>query len=48
MKDKMGFKGWVMSDWWAVTSTVHGFNSGLDQEMPGTSQWSAPNWFTNG
>lgn len=22
LKGKMGFKGWVMSDWWSVTETV--------------------------
>jgi len=47
LKGKMGFKGWVMSDWWAVTSVVKGLNSGLDQEMPGASDWGAPVWLTN-
>mmetsp|Transcript_49799 Transcript_49799/g.125440 ORF Transcript_49799/g.125440 Transcript_49799/m.125440 type:complete len:956 (+) Transcript_49799:40-2907(+) len=33
LREKMGFKGFVQSDWWATHSTsVH---AGLDQEMPG-------------
>jgi len=31
---KMGFKGFVQSDWWATQETS--VNAGLDQEMPGT------------
>eukprot|EP00927_Polykrikos_kofoidii_P003166 TRINITY_DN11252_c1_g1_i1.p1 TRINITY_DN11252_c1_g1~~TRINITY_DN11252_c1_g1_i1.p1 ORF type:complete len:812 (+),score=71.68 TRINITY_DN11252_c1_g1_i1:228-2438(+) len=33
LKDRLGFKGWVMSDWGATHSTS--INAGLDQEMPG-------------
>lgn len=33
LKDRMGFKGWVMSDWGATHSLS--INAGLDQEMPG-------------
>jgi beta-glucosidase len=32
LKDTIGFKGWVMSDWGATHSTS--INEGLDQEMP--------------
>lgn len=32
LKEKLGFKGWVMSDWFATHSTS--INQGLDQEMP--------------
>lgn len=33
-KERIGFKGWVMSDWGATHSTS--INQGLDQEMPGS------------
>ena len=32
-RDDWGWKGWMMSDWGAVYSTVKAVNSGLDQEM---------------
>eukprot|EP00750_Incisomonas_marina_P012704 INCI17143.13.p1 GENE.INCI17143.13~~INCI17143.13.p1 ORF type:complete len:517 (+),score=92.56 INCI17143.13:524-2074(+) len=35
LKDRMGFQGWVMSDWGATHSTS--IMAGLDQEMPGAS-----------
>ncbi len=34
LKRDWGFKGWVMSDWWATQSTVGSAMAGLDQEMP--------------
>lgn len=34
----MGFKGWVMSDWWAVHSTMAALH-GVDQEMPGVGNF---------
>jgi len=34
LKERMGFKGWVMSDWGATHSTLDSANHGLDQEMP--------------
>jgi beta-glucosidase len=34
LKGKMGFKGFVMSDWFATHSTVAAANSGLDMEQP--------------
>jgi len=33
LKERLGFKGWVMSDWGATHSMS--INAGLDQEMPG-------------
>lgn len=35
LKDDLGFKGWVMSDWGATHSSS--VNQGLDQEMPGSA-----------
>ena len=34
LKDKWGFKGFVVSDWRATRSTVGSINGGLDIEMP--------------
>ena len=34
LRDTLGFKGWVMSDWTATHSTVDSLNAGLAQEMP--------------
>mmetsp|Transcript_103210 Transcript_103210/g.296199 ORF Transcript_103210/g.296199 Transcript_103210/m.296199 type:complete len:943 (-) Transcript_103210:332-3160(-) len=36
LKGRMGFQGWVMSDWWAIHSRPNAARSGLDQIMPGT------------
>ena len=33
LRNEMGFKGWVMSDWGATHSTAKAANSGLDMEM---------------
>ena len=41
LKADLGFKGWVMSDWGAVHSTVGSANAGLDQEMPTGEYFSA-------
>ena len=36
LKNIIGFKGFVMTDWWAITSNDTGnFNSGVDMNMPG-------------
>jgi beta-glucosidase len=35
LKKTWGFKGWVMSDWGATSSTVKSVLAGFDQEMPG-------------
>eukprot|EP00913_Durusdinium_trenchii_P028676 g26892.t1 len=40
LKDVMGFKGWIMSDWWALHSFAAA--EGLDQEMPGNSPGDLP------
>ncbi|MBN1766623.1 MAG: glycoside hydrolase family 3 C-terminal domain-containing protein [Sedimentisphaerales bacterium] len=37
LKDEWGFKGFVVSDWGAVHSTVNTANNGLDLEMDGAS-----------
>ena len=34
LKGRMGFEGWVMSDWWAVHDVDYP-NAGLDMDMPG-------------
>jgi len=39
LKDRMGFKGYVMSDWGATHSAS--MNRGLDQEMPGGNYMGA-------
>ena len=35
LKGEWGFKGFVMSDWWALGSTLGEANGGLDLAMPG-------------
>ncbi len=35
LKDQLGFKGFVQSDWAATHSTVDSANHGLDMTMPG-------------
>lgn len=30
LKGLMGFEGYIMTDWWAVTETAAGLNSGCD------------------
>jgi len=34
LKGRLGFEGWVMSDWTGTKSTVQAATAGLDQEMP--------------
>src|SRR6185312_6715468 len=41
LKDELGFKGFVTSDWGAVHN-VHFINEGLDMEMPGTLAMDSP------
>lgn len=36
LKEELGFKGYVMTDWGAQHSTVASANSGLDMDMPGS------------
>lgn len=33
LKDRMGFSGWVISDWGATHSTARAARAGLDQEV---------------
>ncbi|GKT93493.1 LOW QUALITY PROTEIN: beta-glucosidase 2 [Colletotrichum tofieldiae] len=35
LRDELGFKGYVVSDWFATHSTADSINAGLDLEMPG-------------
>ncbi|HEX8756713.1 MAG TPA: glycoside hydrolase family 3 C-terminal domain-containing protein [Steroidobacteraceae bacterium] len=49
LRDEIGFKGFVTSDWGA-THSVNFINAGLDMEMPGepplnASGWSLPTYF---
>ena len=48
LKDEVGFKGFVTSDWGATHGTKF-INSGLDMEMPGTLDafWRGPAYFEN-
>eukprot|EP00833_Pecoramyces_ruminatium_P017665 jgi/Orpsp1_1/1191697/evm.model.d7180000087894.1 len=38
LKEKMGFQGMVMSDWWG-TYRIESFGAGLDMNMPGGKKW---------
>ena len=50
LKEKLGFKGLVMSDWLAVkTINESHINAGLDMEQPGFAGWSnIPTWVEQG
>lgn len=39
LRDRLGFLGWVMSDYGANHSTVESAAAGLDQEQPGAGHW---------
>lgn len=41
LKGGWGFKGFVMSDWWATHSTAAAANAGLDQEQPNEQYFSS-------
>ncbi|MDH6221373.1 beta-glucosidase family protein [Streptomyces pseudovenezuelae] len=34
LRERWGFEGWVMTDWFAAHSTVEAITAGLDMEMP--------------
>eukprot|EP00928_Gymnodinium_smaydae_P063437 TRINITY_DN46_c1_g2_i1.p1 TRINITY_DN46_c1_g2~~TRINITY_DN46_c1_g2_i1.p1 ORF type:complete len:887 (-),score=95.81 TRINITY_DN46_c1_g2_i1:349-3009(-) len=38
LKEKMGFRGFIQSDWWASLGQSSGYSKGLDQVMPGTGR----------
>ncbi len=39
LRDELGFRGWVMSDYDATWSTAGAANAGLDQEQPAARFW---------
>jgi len=41
LKGDWGFQGFVMSDWWATHSSNVAANAGLDQEQPGSDNFSS-------
>ena len=45
LKVTLGFRGWVMSDWWAVRDA--GAHMLVDQEMPGSPAGKYPAYFTD-
>ncbi|KAF4425155.1 glycosyl hydrolase family 3 n terminal domain-containing [Fusarium acutatum] len=49
LKKELGFRGYVMSDWYATHSTSKSANAGLDMEMPGqlSTQGGATWWGPN-
>lgn len=47
LKTEWGFKGWVMTDWGAVTDAVASANAGLDQISAGVTEQGKPNPFFN-
>lgn len=42
LRGEWGFEGLVMTDWWALASTVEAAQSGLDIEMPGPGRNFGP------
>jgi len=46
LKERMGFKGYVMTDWWAVKAheTVSSAKNGADLMMPGSNPGATPVW----
>ncbi|MFT4215265.1 MAG: glycoside hydrolase family 3 C-terminal domain-containing protein [Microbacterium sp.] len=44
LRDRFGFRGWIMSDYGANHSTATAANAGLDQEQPGEGFWGGQLW----
>ena len=45
LKNKYGYKGFVMSDWWAIKDdSPDNFNSGCDMNMPG-GKYEGADWY---
>ncbi|MBK7822915.1 MAG: glycoside hydrolase family 3 C-terminal domain-containing protein [Tessaracoccus sp.] len=44
LRDRFGFRGWIMSDYGANHSTATAANAGLDQEQPGEGHWGGQLW----
>lgn len=42
LRGEWGFGGFVMSDWWALVSTLEAAEAGLDVEMPGPGKGFGP------
>jgi len=41
LKGKLGFQGFVMSDWWAIFDIEKSFGAGTDMNMPGGKYWGS-------
>jgi len=39
LKEQIGFKGFIVSDWWAIHDLEGSFNAGMDMNMPGGKYW---------
>ena len=49
LKDKIGFKGFIMSDWWSINSDHYEhFANGCDMNMPGGPGWTPNKTGING
>jgi beta-glucosidase len=48
LKKELGFKGFVMTDWWSVYDPVKVIKSGQDIEMPGEADINIPDLVTLG
>jgi len=46
LKEKIGFQGFIMSDWWAIHDLEGSFNAGMDMNMPGGKAWG-PDYINN-
>lgn len=44
LRERFGFRGWIMSDYGANHSTAPAANAGLDQEQPGEGHWGGQLW----